>query len=470
MASGIVVNLQEEVTCPICLELLTEPLSLDCGHSFCQACITANNMVSMSGQDEERRCPVCRISYEPGNLRPNRHVANIVQRLREVKLSPEVEHERNLCLRHGEKLMLFCEEDREVICWLCERSQEHHGHHTFLIEEVSQDYQKKLQEALEKLREKQLEAEELEVKVRAQTAAWKDQIQHERQNVKAVFQKLKKNLKYEEVKEMQKLKNKEEVGLRNLADSEHVMIQQSQLVRNLISDVEHRLKESTMEMLQVTLGKKPQSETLTLKKPRTLPKEQRRMSSALDLTGIQRVYNGEECYLSGCPWNSCDAGKMGRRLQFLDNDDVEDYGVLGSLVITSQKYHWEANVSEKPAWILGLCDGKQHGYNMKFLFENNGNCQYVYWRYHPKYNYWIIGSLDLNHLPDCPPHCIGVFLDYNTDVVLFVNVRNQGILIHKFSSCSFTQKMFPYFNLGKCNESFSTTFVYCQTPSLGVIL
>ena len=80
----------------------------------------------------------------------------------------------------------------------------------------------------------------------------KDQIQRERQNVKAVFQKLKKNLKDEEVKELQKLKRKEE-------DSEHVLIQQSQLVRNLISDVEHRLKGSTMEMLQVTLGKKPQN-------------------------------------------------------------------------------------------------------------------------------------------------------------------------------------------------------------------
>lgn len=84
-------------------------------------------------------------------------------------------------------------------------------------------------------------------------------MQRERQNVKAVFQKLRKNLKYEEGKELQKLKRKEEVGLRNLADSEHVLIQQSQLVRNLISDVGHRLKGSTMEMLQVTLGKKPQN-------------------------------------------------------------------------------------------------------------------------------------------------------------------------------------------------------------------
>lgn len=86
----------------------------------------------------------------------------------------------------------------------------------------------------------------------------KDQIQHERQNVREVFQKLRKNLKYEEVKEMQKLNSKEEVGLRNLADSESVLIQQSQLVRNLISDVDRRLKGSTTEMLQVTLGRKPQ--------------------------------------------------------------------------------------------------------------------------------------------------------------------------------------------------------------------
>ena len=46
---------------------------------------------------------------------------------------------------------------RKPIAWLC----------------VILFSQKKLQEALEKLREKQLEAEELEVKVRADIAAWK---------------------------------------------------------------------------------------------------------------------------------------------------------------------------------------------------------------------------------------------------------------------------------------------------------
>ncbi|KAI2558389.1 TRIM5 isoform 4, partial [Pan troglodytes] len=72
MASGILVNVKEEVTCPICLELLTQPLSLDCGHSFCQACLTANHKKSMLDKGESS-CPVCRISYQPENIRPNRH-------------------------------------------------------------------------------------------------------------------------------------------------------------------------------------------------------------------------------------------------------------------------------------------------------------------------------------------------------------------------------------------------------------
>ena len=45
----------------------------------------------------------------------------------------------------------------------------------------------------------------------------------------------------------------EEVGLCNLADSENELVQQSQLMRDLISDVEHRLQEPKNKMLQVKL-------------------------------------------------------------------------------------------------------------------------------------------------------------------------------------------------------------------------
>ncbi|XDA84359.1 hypothetical protein R6Z07M_014165 [Ovis aries] len=291
MASGILMNIQEEVTCPICLELLTEPRSLDCGHTFCQACITANNEESIIGQEGKKSCPVCRVSFEPGNLRPNRHVANIVQRLREVKVSPEVEQERNLCAHHGEKLQLFCEQDGKVICWLCERSQEHRGHNTFLMEEIAPQYQKMLQSCLQRLNGKKQEAEELEIKVREEMSTWKTQIQTEIQSVQGEFTKLRQILDSEEEKELRKLKDELGVILKELAESENDLVQKKLLVSSHISDVECRLQGSTMELLQDVNVILKRSETVALKKPKSFPKEQRRVFRAPDLREILRVFN-----------------------------------------------------------------------------------------------------------------------------------------------------------------------------------
>lgn len=277
MASKVIVNIQEEVTCPICLELLAEPLSLDCGHSFCQACITANNKESViKNQEEKGSCPVCRISYEPEHLRPNRHLANIVQRLREVDGSLEEEQKGNRCVRHGEKLLLFCQQDGRVICWLCEHSQEHRGHQTFLIEEIAHEYQEKLQGALNQLKEKLQQSGELEAGVRNRRTAWESQIQNERQHVQAEFEKLRGILDSMEQKELQKLNDEDKVILRNLAEDESELVQQSQSIKVLISDLEHRLKASFIEKLQNVSDIIQRCSNLTLKMPKTFPNQKKK--------------------------------------------------------------------------------------------------------------------------------------------------------------------------------------------------
>ena len=55
------VNFKRELTYPICLELLTEPLSLDCGHTFCWDCITAKNRDSPR-RGEQLSCVPVQIS------------------------------------------------------------------------------------------------------------------------------------------------------------------------------------------------------------------------------------------------------------------------------------------------------------------------------------------------------------------------------------------------------------------------
>ncbi|XP_045638882.1 tripartite motif-containing protein 34-like isoform X3 [Ursus americanus] len=249
-----ILNIQDEVSCPICLELLTESLTLDCGHSFCQACITMNTKEVEISPGEESSCPVCGVRFSLGNLWPNQHLVNIMERIREFKLNAEEELKRDLCVRHEEKLRLFCKEDRKVICWLCERSQEHRGHHTFLVEEVVKECQEKLQAALERLRKEQQEAEKLEAAIREERTSWKYQVQTERQRIWTEFSQLRSVLDSEEQRELQKLEEEEKRILDSLAEAETELAQQNQLVKELISDLEHRRKWSTVDLLQDMSG------------------------------------------------------------------------------------------------------------------------------------------------------------------------------------------------------------------------
>ncbi|NP_001355682.1 tripartite motif-containing protein 12A isoform X3 [Mus musculus] len=258
MASQFMKNLKEEVTCPVCLNLMVKPVSADCGHTFCQGCITLY-FESIKCDKKVFICPVCRISYQFSNLRPNRNVANIVERLKMFKPSPEEEQKVFNCARHGKKLQLFCRKDMMAICWLCERSQEHRGHKTALIEEVAQEY--------------------------------KNQIQKDVQNVRSEFKRMRDIMDSEEKKELQKLRQEKEDILNNLAESESEHAQQSKLLEDFISDVEHQLQCSDIEILQGVENIIERSHTFSMKKPKAIAREQRKFR-APDLQGMLQVLQG----------------------------------------------------------------------------------------------------------------------------------------------------------------------------------
>uniref|UniRef100_A0A452GZ37 Zinc finger protein RFP-like n=1 Tax=Gopherus agassizii TaxID=38772 RepID=A0A452GZ37_9SAUR len=127
-------TLQDEVTCPICLEYFKDPVSLDCDHSFCRACITQ----CWGGFHTDISCPQCREIFPQRNLRLNRQLRNIVEAARELRLQPEPE---SLCEKHREPLKLFCKEDEILICLVCDRSKEHRVHTVIPTEEAAEEFQ-----------------------------------------------------------------------------------------------------------------------------------------------------------------------------------------------------------------------------------------------------------------------------------------------------------------------------------------
>ncbi|XP_014635196.1 PREDICTED: tripartite motif-containing protein 6 [Ceratotherium simum simum] len=476
MTSAILVDIRDEVTCPICLELLTEPVSIDCGHSFCQACITANNKKSSISQEGESSCPVCQTSYQPGNLRPNRHLANIAERLRDVVLGSGKQPKMLLCAHHGEKLQLFCKEDGKVICWLCERSQEHRGHHTFLMEEVAQEYQEKFQESLKKLKQEQQEAEKLKAVIREKRASWKNQMEPERQRIQTQFNRLRSILDKEEQRQLKKLEVEERRGLSIIEEAEDELVHQSQSLRAIISDLERRCQGSTTELLQDVNDVTKRSEFWTLKKPEALPTKLKSMFRAPDLKKMLRVFReltGVQSYWVDVTLNPQTANlnlvlsKNRRQVRFvgaqLSGSHLEEHydcGVLGFQHFSSGKHYWEVDVAKKTDWILGVCSNPGEP---TFCFSQLANNQNVYSRYQPQSGYWVIGlhhkheyrayeessaSLLLSMM--VPPRRIGVFLDYEAGTVSFFNVTNHGFPIYTFSKYYFPTTLCPYFNPCNC--------------------
>ncbi|XP_065419223.1 zinc finger protein RFP-like isoform X2 [Chrysemys picta bellii] len=123
-------ELRDELVCPICLDSFKDPVNLQCGHSFCQACITNCWEVSGTGL-----CPQCRKYLPKGELRPNKPLEEAVNIARGLD---------GECEKHEEVFSLFCKQDRTLLCRVCRESREHRDHTVIPIAAAAEEYKEQL--------------------------------------------------------------------------------------------------------------------------------------------------------------------------------------------------------------------------------------------------------------------------------------------------------------------------------------
>ncbi|CAD7679748.1 unnamed protein product [Nyctereutes procyonoides] len=473
MASGAPgERLREEARCPVCLDFLQDPVSVACGHSFCLRCISEFCEKSYSAQGGLYACPQCRGPFALESFRPNRQLASLVDSVRQLGLGAGPLGVRQ-CARHGEDLSLFCEEDQEVLCWVCDTTPEHRSHHTAPLQDAARCYQTKLQMALELIRKEMEETLTQEANMGKKTVVWKEKVEIQRQRFRLEFEKYRGFLALEEQLQLRRLEEEERATLQRLRENKNRLVQQGRALKELAQELEERCQRSALALLEfvrsdyVVLQSNIDSTLVFLfmspelcrgssgihkevmKNILSNPQGKLLILLPIGVIGERRIRNidvkldpvtAHPSLLLTADLRTVQDGERWRDLP--NNPERFDTWpcILGLQNFSSGRHYWEVMVGERAEWGLGVCQETVPRKGETTPSPENG----VWAMWLLKGNEYMVlasPSVPLLHLER--PHCIGIFLDYEAGEISFYNVTN-GSYIYSFNQL-FSGILRPYF-------------------------
>ncbi|MGH0124955.1 UNVERIFIED_CONTAM: hypothetical protein FKN15_020841 [Acipenser sinensis] len=127
--------LEADLSCAVCCEIFTAPVTLHCNHSFCKACLD-----QCWKEKRARECPVCRRRSSMEELPVDFKLRNIVESFLKERSQNPPAHTGILCSLHDEKLKLFCVDDKEAVCLVCQTSEKRENHKLPPVQEAAQGY------------------------------------------------------------------------------------------------------------------------------------------------------------------------------------------------------------------------------------------------------------------------------------------------------------------------------------------
>ncbi|XP_073671155.1 E3 ubiquitin-protein ligase TRIM65-like [Paramisgurnus dabryanus] len=161
MAEASISVVPDRFICSICLDLLKDPVTIPCGHSYCMSCIT-----DCWNQKRNYSCPQCRQTFTTRpDLGKNTMLDEVVEKLKKTKLQPAATGrlQQMICPQHEKLLEIYCKTDQLCICYLCMVGK-HKNHNTIPAKEertkkqkelkkTQRKYQQRIQESQKKLQE-----------------------------------------------------------------------------------------------------------------------------------------------------------------------------------------------------------------------------------------------------------------------------------------------------------------------------
>ncbi|XP_070791103.1 E3 ubiquitin-protein ligase TRIM58-like [Pituophis catenifer annectens] len=445
-------RLQDEVSCSICLEYLRDPVTIDCGHNFCQACISDYCERGAGSTTGAALCPQCRVGFLLSSSRPNKQLANIVEGIERLARRPSQRLAEALCEKHGKKLRLFCQDDGESICLVCDKSREHRMHSVLTIEEAAHDYKTKLQEAVNILRKTLAEATKLEVQEKEKTDQWKNKVKKQRALIVSGFEKRRQVLAEEEKLLLKHLQEEELATLKKLERNSDFLLEQCAGLQNLIVEMEHKCQKPAAILLKDVKRTLTRTEGLSLKEPQPISME---LQDAYDVPGLMESLQRYNASVTFDPDTANPYLLLSKDLlsvQVVDQrQDLPKSSsrfetctcLMGREQFTFGRHYWVVCVEGKSSWTLGVC--KESVSRQGIFTPSPANGFWTIWLRNGD-EYAALTSPFTELVLRAKPKLIGIFLDYDAGEVSFYN-SDTGSHIFTFLD-SFSETLRPYFYPG----------------------
>ncbi|XP_043384697.1 zinc finger protein RFP-like isoform X1 [Chelonia mydas] len=263
-------SLREEATCSICLSFFKDPVSLDCGHNFCQACITQ----CWEGPNTDTCCPQCRETFPQRTLRPNRQLGNFVEIAKQLSFqTAAAAGGGDLCKVHQEPFKLFCNQDQMLICVICRESQAHRAHRVVPTEEAAGEHKEQIQTRLNTLKQEREELLEWKQDGEKQSQEYLGKIEAERQKIVSEFEQLRQLLEEQEQLLLAQLEELDKEIVKIQDENVTKLSEEISRLSDLISEIEEKCQQPTSEFLQDIKSTWSRCEKVKFEKPMAVPQD-----------------------------------------------------------------------------------------------------------------------------------------------------------------------------------------------------
>ncbi|XP_075384584.1 tripartite motif-containing protein 72 [Tenrec ecaudatus] len=428
--------LYQELSCPMCLQLFDAPVTAECGHSFCRACL--GRVAGESGGDGTVPCPSCQAPTRPQALSTNLQLARLVEGLAQVP--------QGHCEEHLDPLSIYCEQDRTLVCGVCASLGAHRGHRLLSAAEAHARLKTQLPQQQQVLQEACTHKEKSVALLQHQLAEVEETVRQFREAVGEQLGKMRVFLDaLESSLDREAARLQEEAGqaLRRELGGLGSYLEQLRQMEKVLEDVAEKPQTEFLmkyclvtSRLQKILAESPPPARLDIQLPIISDDFKfhvwRKMFRALMPALEELTFDPSTAH------PSLVVAPSGRRVECSEqkappaSDDPRQFDKAVAVVARQQlcdhEHYWEVEVGDKPRWALGV---------MAAQAGRRGRLHAV-----PSQGLWLLGLRDGKVLeahveakepqalsgPERRPTRIGVYLSFGEGFLAFYDASDADAL------------------------------------------